>query len=169
MLRFLNDIFRYKKPVLRNKFVLSDSLSGICSDDFIPYDRKFKIGQRVYVYYFVIYGGLFADALFNPPMAGIIVGTPKLMMYHHFTGKIICGNPDAQTPYGLCWVYIIKTSDGRLIEYPECCMMDLDEHIKSTEAFLECDAHRIGDPGYSLETYNQLLRNLNNAKLFSER
>jgi len=96
---------------------------------------------------------------FTPVKLGVIVGDAGIRPYYLAVGDGSF-NGTEQYLYVKFKEYFFKKA------IPISCIKDAKEAVKNLESFLKENEHKIGEKGYSMESYDILYKQMNEAKEF---
>lgn len=113
-------------------------------------EKTFSVNQKVFAIYH-------SAPNFNPPMYGTVLFKSSERKEHLFS-KL---NPD-----GKCDWYQVEMTDGTLVLMPSTCLEDAEESISRTQYMLETHKHRVGEKGFSPESYASLNKNVKDGLKF---
>lgn len=124
-------------------------------------NANFEKGQKVFVIYHNVY---FAGAkIFQPPSPGVIIMRWPIRIKHHFATMSDDGFPRD----GKCFWFVVKCPNC-IVPFlcPGECIYDLADYIKQENDFLNSCLPRIGERGYSLESFDSLSKSLSKANKY---
>lgn len=112
-----------------------------------PADCKFSLGQKV-------------ATMITSEVKNSIIGTGIIIGYSH---KAVSYWAFSNTPSD--W-FKVEMSNGDIITYPQERLEDLSEYIKKWDALIENNKDKIGQKGFSFETFDKVQSQLSNAKSY---